>query len=263
MRRAFVTAIGLLLWCPPGWTQRPSDADIAALIERSRAKALDYARALPDFVCTELIRRYAPFESQLGHVWRHADTLTVRLSYFQQKEEHKLVAIDDKPSDRKYEELTGVTGMGEFGGTLLTIFRPASETSFLWQGWKTVRGRKAAVYTYVVDVAHSRYKLSNGVVGHTHQALVGFRGDLEVDSATGEVLQFTHLPDQIPKELDLFYTRTTVDYDFADVGGRDYLLPARSETEMRGRLVAARSVTEFREYHKFAADSTVDFGPPK
>ena len=77
------------------------------------------------------------------------------------------------------------------------------------------------------------------------------------------MLQFTYLPDQIPKELDLFYTRTTVDYDFADVGGRDYLLPARSETEMRGRLAAARSVTDFRDYHKFAADSTVDFAPPK
>jgi len=261
MRRGSLPAIVMLVWCPPGWTQGPSDADITALIERSRAKALDYARSLPDFVCTETIRRYAPFESQ-DRVWRHADTLTVRLSYFQQKEEHKLVAIDDKPSDRKYEELAGVTGMGEFGGTLLMIFHPASETSFRWQGWKTVRGRKAAMYTYAVDAAHSRYKLSNGAVGHMHEALVGFRGDLEVDSATGEVLQFTYLPDQIPKELELFYARTAVDYDFADVGGRDYLLPARSETEMYGRF-AARSVTEFRDYHKFAADSTVDFAPVK
>jgi hypothetical protein len=32
---------------------------------------------------------------------------------------------------------------------------------------------------------------------------------------------------------------------------------------MRGRLAAARSVTDFRDYHKFAADSTVDFAPPK
>jgi hypothetical protein len=263
MRRAFVTAIVILVGCPPGWTQRPSDAEASALIERGRAKALDYARSLPDFVCTEVIRRFAPFESQSGHMWRHADTLTVRLSYFQQKEEHKLVAINDKPSDRKYEELAGVTGMGEFGATLLAIFHTASETSFQWKGWRTVRGRKAALYTYSVDVAHSRYKLSNGVVGHIHQAVVGFRGELEIDSATGQVLQFTYLPDQIPKELDLFYTLTTVDYDFADVGGRDYLLPARSETEMHGRLVAARSVTDFREYHKFAADSAVDFGPVK
>jgi hypothetical protein len=127
MRWVLIPASVTLLWCPPGWAQRPSDTDTAALIERSRQKALDYARSLPDFVCTEVIRRYAPFESQLGLVWRHADTLTVRLSYFQQKEEHKLVAINDKPSDRKYAELAGVTGMGEFGGTLLAIFHPASE----------------------------------------------------------------------------------------------------------------------------------------
>jgi hypothetical protein len=253
----------MLLWCPAAWTQRPSDADSAALIERSRAKALDYARSLPDFVCTEKIWRYAPFEYQVGHGWRLSDTLTVRLSYFQQKEEHKLVAIDDKPSDRKCEELAGVTGMGEFGGALLMIFRPASETSFRWQGRKTVRGHKAAVYTYEVDVTHSRYRLSNGLVGHMREALVGFGGDLELDRETGEVLHFIYLPDPIPKDLDLFYARTTVDYDLADVGGRNYLLPARSETEMYGRFTAARSVTEFRDYHKFAADSAVDFGPVK
>lgn len=54
-----------------------------------------------------------------------------------------------------------------------------------------------------------------------------------------------------------------MDYDFAEVGGKDYLLPARSETEVRGPQHWARNKMEFREYRKFSADSTVDFGPVK
>jgi hypothetical protein len=264
MIRAFCAAIGgLLVWSSMAWGQRPSDADAAAMIEKSRSKALDYARSLPNFVCMEAIRRYAPFHSQSGYLWRQSDTLTVRLSYFQQKEEHKLVAIDDKPSSLKYEELVGVTGAGEFGGTLVTIFLPSSETSFRWQGWKNVHGHRVAVYAYTVDVAHSRFVLANGVVGHPNRAVVAFHGELDVDDSTGEVLHFTYVADDIPKDLDLRYASTTVDYDFADVGGRDYLLPARSETEMGGPGVAARTVTEFREYRKFTADSTIEFGLPK
>lgn len=264
MIRAFRAVIGsFLVWSSLAWGQRPSDADAAALIEKSHAKALDYARSLPDFVCTEVIRRYAPFDARQNLLWSFTDTLTVRLSYFRQKEEHRLVMIDNTPTDKKYEELVGVTGSGEFGGTLLTIFNPDSATSFRWQSWKNVRGHRVAVYAYVVDAAHSRFVLVNGVADHPQRAFVGFHGELEIDSTTGEMLHFTYLSDHIPKELNLESAGTTVDYDFADVGGRDYLLPARSQTEMRGPHFAVRSDTEFREYRKFSADSTIEFGIPK
>jgi len=51
-----------------------------------------------------------------------------------------------------------------------------------------------------------------------------------------------------------------VDYDFADVGGTDYLLPARSETFLRTPQLWVRNDAEFREYRKFSSDSTVTFG---
>jgi len=52
----------------------------------------------------------------------------------------------------------------------------------------------------------------------------------------------------------------TVTSDFADVGGKLYLLPASSETEMRSFDLSARNHTDFREYRKFSADSTIVFG---
>jgi hypothetical protein len=135
------------------------------------------------------------------------------------------------------------------------IVDPATETSFRWESWKTGRKHRVAVYGYVVDVAFSHYHLVAGSGSHTHQAIVGYHGVLEVDGETGEVLHFTYAADRLPKDLML----TTVDYAFSDVGGQDYLLPARSVAELRGSGVTANNEIVFRDYPKFAADSAIDF----
>jgi hypothetical protein len=239
-------------------------------------KALAYARSLPDFMCTEVIHRYSQNLSSSGvrkgggvavfpaeRRWTPADKLTVKLTFFQQKEEHKLIAIDGKPTGRKYEELTGGIGAGEFGGTLQGIFDPASQTAFRWESWKNVRRRRAAVYAYRVEAAHSRYLVMSGTLSENQKAIVGFHGDLEIDNETGELLRFTYVADQIPKEVKLDQVSTTVEYDFADVGGRNYLLPARSTTEIYSPQMSVRNDTEFREYGKFSSDSIVTFGDGK
>jgi hypothetical protein len=56
---------------------------------------------------------------------------------------------------------------------------------------------------------------------------------------------------------------TTVDYDFADIGGQNYLLPARGVSEVRSLRLETRNRVEFREYRKFSAHSTLTFGPVK
>ena len=75
--------VGFLVWAALAAPQRPSESDAQAAIENTRRKALDYARSLPDFVCTEVIRRYTD-TSQRMH-WIPTDKLTIKLSYFEQK----------------------------------------------------------------------------------------------------------------------------------------------------------------------------------
>jgi hypothetical protein len=262
MRRSFSAGgIGLLLWTGLAWPQRPSEPDAQAAIENSRQKGLDYARSLPDFVCTEVIRRYAD-RSRSGH-WLPTDKLTIKLSYFEQNEQHKLMLIDDKPTDRRYESLDGAIGIGEFGGTLHSIFDPVSESTFHWESWKTVRKHGAAVYSYVVQPSRSHYVLVSATPGGLRKAIVGYHGVLEIDRETGDVLHFTYEADHIPRELLLDYAVTTVDYDLADVGGRDYLLPVRSQSEVHSPRLSARNESEFREYRKFGSDSTITFGAGK
>jgi len=258
LRPAFA---GLLAATSLAWPQRPSDADADALIVRSREKALAYARSLPDFVCTEVVRRY--IDTRRTGRWIPSDTLTIKLTYFQQKEEHTLLEIDDKPTSRNFEGLEGAIGVGEFGGVLRSIFEGQSGTAFHWESWKNVRKHRTAVYAYAVPLERSHYVLETGVPGSSRQAIAGYHGVLEIDSDTGEVLHFTYLADHISKELDLEYAVTTVDYDFADVGGHDYLLPARSETRMRSSRVLMWNQMEFREYRKFSTESIITFGPGK
>ena len=54
------------------------------MMERSRQRALDYARPLPDFICSEAIRRY--IEMRQRGAWVPTGQLTIKLSYFKRVE---------------------------------------------------------------------------------------------------------------------------------------------------------------------------------
>jgi hypothetical protein len=274
VKRAFCASAWIVAGCAAAWGQKPSDAEATALIEKSREKALAYTRSLPDFMCSEVISRYSYSKPENGSIlmgraipngikWIPTDKLTVKLSYFRQREEHKLVLLNGKPTDQKYESLAGGIETGEFGGTLQGIFDPATVTCFRWTSWKRVRRQRTAIFAYQVDRAHSRYVVASGTPGDIHSAVVGFHGDMEIDRETGEVLHFTYVADDIPRAVNLDEVSTAVDYDFADVGGRSYLLPARCQTEILSPGLSVRNVMEFREYRKFSADSSIEFGVAK
>jgi len=254
--------IGWLAWVALAGPQRLSYLDAVAAIEKSRAAALDYGKSLPDFMCTEVISRFA--DRRRHGEWSATDTLTIQLSYFDQRENHKLTLIDGKPTNLPYESLGGAVGVGEFGATLHNIFDPSSEAQFHWDSWKNIRKHRAAVYSYVVEPSHSRFTLTtrNGQ-GNWRNGIVGFHGVVAIDGDTGAVLHFSYDADHIPKSIGIEASSSSVDYDYADVGGRDYLLPATADTVLRSPQAWARNHAEFREYRKFSSESTVTFGPVK
>ena len=254
--------VAMLVYGALAFAQRPSGQDTAALVEKARQKALAYTQSLPDFVATEVLHRYSGSMGR-GYGGNPIDTLTIQLRYLHHKEDHKLMLVDGKPAGRTFETLEGTVSSGEFGATLSAIFDPATETAFHWQNWKNLRGRRVAVLGYEVTGAQSHYRLGTTADGRTVSADAGYHGVLEIDSETGEVLRLEYVADHVPESLHLTYAGTTVDYALADIAGRNYLLPSRSETEMRGSTAWARNVIEFRDYHRFSVDSTVDFGPVK
>jgi len=254
--------------------EKPSSADAAALIEKSRQKSLAYARSLPDFLCTEVISRYQPglvastrdalgggvvIANPVSH-WLPLDKLTVSLSYFQQHEAHELKLLNGVPTNRRFNSADlGVTSTGEFGGILTSIFNPASQTSFQWKSWKDLGSRTVAVYAYEVEQRHSNYYVETGRPGKMRRAIVGFHGTLEMDRDTGEVIHLDHVADQIPAEPG-FKATTEVDYDVIEVAGSRYLLPVDSRTTLDRKTGGWKSESEFRDYRKFEVGSKMDFG---
>jgi VWFA-related protein len=263
---------------PPALAQRPATADADPILERGREKALAYTKSLPDFVCTEIIQRYKLSQpavlslppgvagaASMAPTWAPIDKLTVRLSFFQQKEDHKLELVNDLPTTRQYGSLDiGVTGTGEFGGMMKQIFDPSSQASFHWESWKKARKHRVAVYGYTVAADHSHFFVQRGArSGEVNRAVVGFHGTVEIDTETGDVLHFDYTADRIPKTVALTRSATSVDFDRVEIGGNPYILPVRSETELEGPKLALKNAIEFRAFGKFGASSTVDFGTGK
>jgi hypothetical protein len=252
----------LFLGAALAWGQPPAAEETASLVEMSRRVALDYGKSLPDFMCTQVVERF--WQSLVRRSdWRAMDTLTIKLSYSGRREDHSLLLINGKPTDKHYDDIDGATTEGEFGGTLVQIFYPASKAVFTWEKWAHVHKRPAAVFSYRVIAANSRFALDSRTPGKVQELKVGFHGVVEVDRETGETLHFTYIADGIPKDFPIVGSETSVDYDKANIGGKDYLLPAFCETVMRSGSTALRNKVEFREYRKFAADSSVTFDPGK
>ncbi|MGA2195833.1 MAG: hypothetical protein ABSH40_11230 [Bryobacteraceae bacterium] len=251
-------ALGLILWPAQAAPLRPSETEAAREVEKTRTVAADYTKRLPDFICTETIRRY--IRVALPKTWQPADILTIKLSFSGQAEDHRLVQINGQPADEPEESLDGLVNIGEFGGMLEAVFGRATQAVFHWEGWKTVRNRPAAVYSYQVEKAHSLYMLTFDPGGYQHRQVVAYHGVVEVDWESGGVLRLVYEAGGIPKDFPMQYARTTVDYDFAEVAGRRYLLPVKSETETGSVVLRARNIVKFEEYRKFSADSTIRFG---
>jgi hypothetical protein len=277
LARTRISALGLLL-ALPALAQRPATTDATAILERGREKALAYAKSLPDFVCTEIIQRYKLSQppvsfpalrgasaASVAPSWAPIGRLTVRLSFFQQMEDHKLELVNGQPTTLQYDSLDiGVTATGEFGGMMKHIFDPASQASFHWESWKRARKHRVAAYGYTVAADHSRFSVERRPRrGEVNQAVVGFHGTVEIDTETGDVLHFDYTADGIPTTVALTRSATSVDFDRVDIGGNSYILPVRSETELEGMNLALKNAIEFRAFGKFSASSTLDFGVGK
>ena len=265
MIRVAVAALGM---AAAAWAQAPTAAEQARFLEEARATALGYSEMLPDFVCTEAIHRSA---SDAG-VWRNLDALTLHLTYSNKKENYKLVLAGGKTSDVSMLSLGGAISAGEFGSTLRWIFEPESATTFRWEKAGVVRKTPVEVYSYRVPKEHSHFMLAFGSGADMRSTLVGFHGVLEIAKGSNMVWRLTTEADDIPVDFSIRESSTSVEYGYAEVGGKQFLLPAEAETTMlyqpsrangqvrNTRPKVMRNLLDFRGYRKFAVDSEIDFG---
>jgi hypothetical protein len=252
-----VVAMGLMVFLARAAVAPPTDTETSGTVERPRMVALAYTKRMPDFVCTQTIRR--SYHLTLPKNWIDSDVLTVKLRYAGQTEDRQLLQRNGQPV-APGEPSGGLENIGEFGGMLESVFDPSSQAEFHWESWKTIHERPAAVFSYRVEKARSSYMLSFDPGGYMHRQVVGYHGTVEVDLETGGVLRLVYEADTIPKDFPMQFASTAVDYGFVEVASRQYLMPIRSEIETNTDGIRSRNISEFKDYRKFSTDSTITFG---
>jgi hypothetical protein len=244
----------------------------AAILEKARRVGLTYARHLPDFICTEVARRAGEWKGK--DEWVPMNTVTLQLTYHNLKETYQILGRDGKPTKRRLDTLAGAFSQGEFGSTLRMIFDPESKTEFHWEHWDLSGVRGLAVFGYRVSAVNSHY----GLVALTHEAIVGFHGEIAIDPESGRTMRWTALAEP-PAHFPIASSETSMEYGMVDIGGTEYLLPVRAQSLSMERAlepdellrlpphqqdaaahpVRYRNEIEFRSYRKFSADARITF----
>jgi hypothetical protein len=242
----------------------PTSQEQAAIITDVREWALHYSKSLPDFICTQVTRRYAaayPGTKYGGPTgadpsWHALDTLTIKLSYFEQKEDYKLILVNNTMTTQDYGTLGGSTTTGDFGSMMREIFEPATQAHFEWDHWGTLRGRRVMAFAYRVDQSRSQWHI---VYEKSMNIVPAYRGLVYVDKETREVMRVTLEAENVPASFPVKRADTVLDYDFQELSGKTFLLPLKSTTIMATSEYLTKNDEEFRVYRKYSAESDIKF----
>jgi hypothetical protein len=184
------------------------------------------------------------------------DLLTLRLSYFDQKEEYKLILHNNSPTTQDYKNVGGATSTGEFASLMREIFEPRTHTRFAWDGWARLRDQLVMAFSYSVEQANSQWGIEYEKKEHIVPA---YSGRILIDKDAHLVLRVTLNADNIPQSFPVKMATTILDYDYIDISGHQFLLPLKSETQMSADGVLSRNDTEFRLYRKYSAEAEIKY----
>jgi hypothetical protein len=238
----------------------PSSEEQAKLIAEVRDYAINYSKRLPDFICLEQTRRYVDTTGR--EAWRQADVLTAKLSYFNQKEDYKLLSQNDRViTNESYASVGGALSMGDFGTTMRDIFDPQSHASLEWERWTTLRQRRTHVFSFRVPLEFSRYTIEyqGEDKNDTRRITVGYHGSVFVDRDLSTIVRITQEADNIPPTFPVKEAKETLDYDFTKIGDSEFFLPLVATVRMQSDRVWTKNEKEFRLYRKFSADAVIKF----
>jgi hypothetical protein len=242
----------------------PSAEEQAQVLHEVREYALSYSKNLPDFICTEVTRRYGalpPGTRGWGSAgddprWQALDTLTKRLSYFNQREEYKTILHNSTPVSEQTKSVGGAESFGDFGTMLREIFEPSTEARFEWDHWGTLRGQRVMEFAFRVKQERSQYSI---VVDNSRHIIVGYKGTIAVDQTTHAIMRIVVEAENIPPDFPVKSTKDILDYEYQDISGQTFLLPLKST--MTGNMgdYLSKNDKEFRIYRKYSADAVIKY----
>jgi hypothetical protein len=234
----------------------PTSVEQGRVLEQAREYALQYTKSLPNFICTQVTRRY--IDPAGLEFWQQQDVLTAKLSYFEQKEDYKVVLVNNRYVDTTMEQVGGATSTGEFGSMMREIFEPATRARFEWERWATLRGRRMHVFTYRVPQETSKWQI---IYDKSEAIRPAYKGLIYVDRDTMAIMRITLEAENLPFSFPVQQATTTLDYDYQRIPAGEFVLPLKAVVRMRSGKLLVKNEVEFRNYNRFGAEATITYQP--
>ena len=226
------------------------------MLDAARAYARDYSKNLPNFICTQVTRRY--LDPSGLEFWQQQDTVVSKLSFFEQKENYKVVFVNNHVVDTSMERIGGVRTSGEFGSMLKELFDPATRASSSGSVGLRLRGHRMHVYSYSVAQEDSKYSIQ---YEHLQPIVPAYTGLIYVDRDTLTIMRVTQEVTQVPAGFPINYVRNILDYDTVQISGQAFHSASESQHGIALGKELTKNDTEFRMYNKFGAEATITFEP--
>ncbi len=226
-----------------------------ALISRSKEWSQTFTNGLPNYVCQQMTTRY--MEQSKASGWEAQDVVTAKVVYEDGKEEYKEITVGGKRTNKSMLQLGGSTSTGEFASTLHSLLSDAAGAQFKLSQSTTIGTVAAAVYHFEVALPRSDWFMNVG--GQSLRP--AYSGSVWIDKKTAEVRRIEMSADNIPKNFPLDTILWAVDYESVSLGTAKFLLPVHAENIScwRGSTICSKNETDFRDYHKFSGESTIEF----
>jgi hypothetical protein len=240
----------------------PSSVRQAAILDEVKQYALNYTQNLPNFICTQVTRRYVDFNN--SDSYHNIDTAFTHLSYNEGSEHYKTYMINGQMVDYDgmgaLEKRGGAVSNGEFGSLMREIFDPKSQAEFNWDHWGNIRGKLMAVYNYFIDSGHSQYSIS---YEDSQRIITAYRGLIYADQNTGAISRITFVAVNIPSSFPVRSAEEILDFDDVQINGQPYICPLKADVRLTGGGQKTKNEIEFRNYRKYGTESTITYDTPE
>ncbi len=229
------------------------------LIRKASEAALSFTETLPNYMVQEVVSRYQSESQPVS--WHANDVVSTDVVYENGKESYRNITVNGKPTTKSLEE-TGAWSTGEFGTVLIDLFSPATAAEFRYRREERIAGLTAKLYDFDVTRENSHWSIHFGPQTY----VPAYHGSAWIDPRTGRVLRIEMQARNLPQQFPGDRIESATDYQYVRLGGSEqFLLPVHAEilTCQRGSSLCSKNSIDFRNYHKYAGESNVQFGDVK
>lgn len=226
----------------------------AEVLQRSMSWAENFNAGLPNYLCREIITRYVQ-ETKDGD-WNPQDVVTANIVMQNGREEQRDVMVGNKKV-ADISKTGGTWSTGEFASMLHSLFQPTRDTEFKFDRPGVIHDIPTAEFDFGVALLNSDWSIIVG--GQTLRPR--YTGTLWIEKNTGIVRRLEQEARNIPKDFPMDEIQAAIEYEEVSLGTQKFLLPVRAENIacQRSTTICSKNVIEFRDYHKFSGESTIEF----